>query len=165
MMLEYLKYAGILIVLIIVQKTLIWLIAVTSYDITPDIVLIGLVYIGIRKGKITGTISGFAAGLIMDILSFSFLGLMALSKCIAGYLSGYFNRENKVERYLKSYIFVLTVFLCSLVNNLIYFTIYFQGTTLTFPDIIVRYVLPTAVYTAFVSILPVVLLRKKVIVR
>ena len=165
MMLEYLKYAGILIVLIIVQKTLIWLIAVTAYDITPDIVLIGLVYIGIRKGKITGTISGFAAGLVMDILSFSFLGLMALSKCIAGFLAGYFNRENKVERYLKSYILVLTVFLCSLVNNLIYFTIYFQGTTLTFPDIIVRYVIPTAVYTSFISVLPVVLLRKKVIVR
>ena len=165
MMLEYLKYAAILIVLIIIQKTLIWLIAVTSYEITPDIVLIGLVYISIRTGKISGTICGFAAGLIMDVLSFSFLGLMALSKCVAGFAAGYFKRENKVERYLKSYIFTLIVFLCSLINNIIYFTIYFQGTTLTFPDIIIRYVVPTAVYTAFVSILPVVLLRKKVLIR
>ena len=165
MVIENLKYAGLLVVLIIIQKTLIWLIAVTSYEITPDIVLIGLVYISIREGKITGTVSGFAAGLLMDVLSFSFLGLMALSKCIAGFIGGYFNSENKVERYLKSYIFALIVFLCSLVNNLIYFTIYFQGTTLTFPDIVLRYIVPSALYTAFISILPIVFLKRKVFVR
>ena len=41
-MLEYLKYTGIMIGLIIAQKTFIWLIAVTSYEITPDIVMIDL---------------------------------------------------------------------------------------------------------------------------
>jgi len=80
---EYVKYAILLIVLAVVQKTLIWLLAVTSYDITPDIVLIGLVYISIQKGKITGSVGGFVIGLILDFFSFSFLGLMALSKTTA----------------------------------------------------------------------------------
>jgi rod shape-determining protein MreD len=164
-MLEYLKYAGVIILLIIVQKTLIWLIAVTSYEITPDIVLIGVVFMGIRKGKISGSVGGFSAGLLMDILSFSFLGLMALSKCVAGFASGFFNNESKVERYVKSYIFVLIVFFCSLLNNLIYFTIYFQGTTVAFPDIVIRYILPTAVYTAFLGIVPVAFMKRKVFVR
>lgn len=160
-MLEYLKYAGIMLGLIIIQKTFIWLIAVTSYEITPDIVMIGLVYLGIKKGKIPGSAGGFLSGLLLDILSFSFIGLMALSKSAAGFLSGFFNTESKIERYLSSYIFVLIVLFCSLVNNVIYFAVYFQGTTLLFADILIRYVLPSSVYTAILSTLPIIFARRR----
>src|SRR5215216_2212570 len=146
-MIEYLKFAGILLVLIIIQKTLIGLIDVTSYQITPDIVLIGLVYVSIKKGKITGSVGGFVTGIILDLLSFSFIGLMALSKSAAGFITGFFNVENKIERYLSTYIFIIIVAMASLFNNIIYFTIYFQGTNLTFTDVLLRYVLPTTVYT------------------
>ena len=162
---EYVKYAILLIVLAVVQKTLIWLLAVTSYDITPDIVLIGLVYISIQKGKITGSVGGFVIGLILDFFSFSFLGLMALSKTTAGFMAGFFNNENKIERYTKSYVFVIIVFVCSLVNNVLYFALYFQGTLLSFTDVLLRYVIPTAIYTAFISILPLIFIRKKVLYR
>ncbi len=160
-MIEYLKYAGILVGLIIIQKTLIGLIDVTSYQITPDIVLIGLVYIGIKKGKITGSVAGFVSGLILDLLSFSFIGLMALSKSVAGFISGFFNVDNKIERYLNSYIFIIIVTLASLFNNIIYFTIYFQGTNLTLTDILLRYVVPTTVYTAIFSIFPVIFAKRR----
>ena len=78
-MMEYLKYAGILLGLIIIQKTAVSFIDVTEFRITPDLVIIGLVYVGIKKGKITGSAAGFVAGLILDIFSFSFIGLMAVS--------------------------------------------------------------------------------------
>ena len=164
-MADYLKYVGLLAALIIIQKTLIWLIAVTSYEITPDIVLIGVIFVSMRKGKIAGSVSGFAAGLIFDFLSFSFLGLMALSKTVAGFIGGIFDDENKLERYLSSYIFVLIVLFCSLINNVIYFMVYFQGTMLTTPDILIRYVIPTSIYTAFVSIIAVVFNRKRLFAR
>lgn len=151
--------------LIIIQKSLIWLIAVTSYEITPDIVLIGLVFVSLKKGKIAGSAGGFIAGLILDFLSFSFLGLMALSKTVAGFIAGFFNNESKLDRYLSSYIFVLIVFFCSLINNLLYFMIYFQGTMLAPADILVRYVLPSAVYTSFLSIPAVIFNRKKLFKR
>ena len=160
-MIEYLKYAGILALLIIIQKTLIGLIDVTSYQITPDIVLIGLVYVSIKKGKITGSVAGFVSGLILDLLSFSFLGLMALSKSAAGFVAGFFNVENKIDRYLNSYVFILIVSFASLFNNIIYFTIYFQGTNLTFTDVLLRYVLPTTVYTAIFSIFPVIFAARR----
>jgi len=161
-MIGYLKNAGILLGLIIIQKTLIWLIAVTSYDVTPDLVLVGLVYIGIRNGKIYGSVSGFFAGLIVDFVSFSFLGLMALSKTAAGFISGFFcTDENKIERYLNTYVFVIIVFLCSLINNIIYYTFYFQGSTLPFSDILIRYVVPTAVYTALFGIVPIIIEKRK----
>jgi rod shape-determining protein MreD len=160
-MLEYLKYAGILLVLIILQKTLIGFIDVTSYKITPDIVMVGLVYVGINRGKVTGSVSGFLSGLVLDLFSFSFIGLMALSKCAAGFISGYFNNENKLERYLGSYIFILIVFLCSLINNIIYYTIYFQGSNLTYSDILLRYVIPTAIYTAIFSLFPIIFAKRR----
>lgn len=162
---EYIKYSIVLLVLVIVQKSLMWLIAITDYQITPDIVLVGLVYIGIKKGKITGSVGGFIFGLIYDLLSFSFLGLMALSKATAGFISGFFDDESKIGRYLNTYIFVIIVFFCSLCNNLIYFTLYFQGTALIFQEIILRYVIPSALYTSLFGILPIILTRKNIIGR
>jgi rod shape-determining protein MreD len=158
---KHLKYGGMLLILIIVQRTFIWLIAVTSFDVTPDLVLIGLVYIGIKEGKTYGSIAGFFSGLTVDFVSFSFLGLMALSKAAAGFTSGFFNDENKTDRFISGYTFVIIVLFCSLVNNIIYYTVYFQGGNLQFTDILVRYALPTAVYTAIFAVIPVIYERRK----
>ncbi|MEO8513228.1 MAG: rod shape-determining protein MreD [Ignavibacteria bacterium] len=158
---EYLKYAGILLILIIIQNTVINFIDVTEFKITPDLVLIGMVYVGIKRGKITGSISGFLSGLILDIFSFSFIGLMALAKTISGFVSGFFHDDQKMERYLNSYIFIIIVAFCSLINNTVYFLFYFQGTNLVFIDILLRYIAPTTVYTALFSIFPVIFARRR----
>lgn len=158
---DYVKYIVLLFLLAIVQKTLLWLIAVTQYNITPDIIMIGLVYIAIKEGKIAGCVSGFLIGLIFDLFSFSFIGLMALSKCVAGFAAGYFNNENKIDRYTETYIFTFIVFFISLINNSVYFTFYFQGSTLSLSDIFLKYILPTAIYTCVLSIFPVIFMRKK----
>lgn len=158
---EYVRYGLLLLLLAVVQKTLIWLLAVTSYEITPDILLIGLVFVSIRKGRMTGSIAGFIFGLLLDFFSFSFLGLMALAKAFAGFTAGFFNNENKIEKYTRSYFFIIIVFICSLLNNFIYFLFYFQGTLLSFPDILFRYIIPTAVYTALVSVLPLIFFQRR----
>lgn len=158
---EYLKYAAILLGLIILQKTFVSFIDVTEFRITPDLVIIGLVYVGIKKGKIPGSITGFAAGLVLDIFSFSFIGLMALAKTVAGFVSGFFNNEQKIERYLNSYIFIIIVSICSLVNNSVYYLFYFQGTNLLPADIFIRYILPTTVYTALFAVFPVLFARRR----
>ncbi len=164
-MAEYVKYGLMLLLLAVIQKTLIWLLAVTSYEITPDILLIGLVFVSIKKGKMTGSIGGFIFGLLIDFFSFSFLGLMALAKASAGFTAGFFNTENKIERYTQSYVFVIIVFVCSLINNFIYFIFYYQGTVLSLGDILFRYIVPTAVYTALVSILPLIFFQRRAIKR
>lgn len=148
-------------ILIIIQKSLVWLIAVTSFDVTPDLVIIGLVYIGIKEGKTYGSIAGFITGLTIDFISFSFLGLMALSKATSGFISGFFCIENKIERYIGGYPFVIIVLFCSFVNNIIYYFIYFQGGNLQIIDVIVRYAIPTAVYTAIFAVIPVIYEKRK----
>jgi rod shape-determining protein MreD len=160
-MAEYVKYGLLLLLLAVVQKTLMFLLAVTSYEITPDILLIGLVFVSIKKGKMTGSIAGFVFGLLIDFFSFSFLGLMALSKAAAGFTAGFFNGENKTERNSGSYVFVIIVFVCSIINNFIYFIFYYQGTVVSFGEIMLRYVIPTAIYTSLISILPLIFFQRK----
>ena len=159
MALSYLKYFIFLVVLILVQKTFIWLIALSNLNITPDIVIIAVVYIGIKKGKIEGAIAGFLAGLVIDYLSGSFIGLLALSYSIAGFISGFFKDEN--DKYLTKYFFLLVVFVCSLIVYFLYFTIYFQGASINFSEIIIKYVFTTSAYTTIISIVYALFLKKK----
>lgn len=159
-MAEYIKFSVIIIILVLVQKSLMWLIALTEYQITPDIILIGVVYFGIRKGKIPGSVAGFFAGLFLDLLSFSFIGLSALSQATSGFISGFFNNENKIQRYTGSISFVWIVILSSLFNNLIYFSLYYQGTSVGMLGVIFKYVLPTSIYTAVLSV-PVIMFTKR----
>ena len=159
-MIEYIKFGVVLLILILIQKSLIWLIAITEYQITPDIILIGVVYLGIKKGKIPGSAGGFAAGLIFDLFSFSFLGLSALSKSTSGFISGFFNNENKIDKYSKTYEFIFILFISSLINNFLYFWIYFQGTSLYFSQILLRYIIPSAVYTSLFGI-PFIIFNKR----
>ena len=89
---------------------------------------------------------------------------MGLSKAAAGFASGFFNNENKIETYTRGYAFVMIVFFCSLINNLIYFGVYFQGSTLTFSELLFRYAIPTAVYTGLISFLPVMFVKRRPVI-
>ena len=155
----YIKYTLIIIVLILVQKTFIWLISLSSLNITPDLVIIVVVYIAIKEGKIGGTIAGFIAGILIDFLSGSFLGLQALSYSISAFVAGHFKKDN--EKYLYKFNFLLIIFLCSLTGNFIYYFIFFQGTTISFSEIIMKYVFTSSAYTTLISTLYIFFPKRK----
>jgi rod shape-determining protein MreD len=142
-----------------VQKSLVWLLAISDYSITPDIVILAVIYIGIKRGNIEGAVSGFIAGLIYDILSGSFLGLLALAYSIAGFTAGYFHREED-EKYLYKYQFLIVVFVCSFISNFIYFNIYMQGTGANFFEVLITHVLSTSAYTTLISVAYVIIPKK-----
>ena len=158
MILSYLKYFLLLVLLIFIQDQLIHLIAISPYNIAPDIVVIAVAYIGIKKGQIFGAVTGFFAGLILDILGGSFLGLAALSYSLAGFTAGYFCTEE--DRFLQKYNFLIVIFLCSFVSNMVYFYIYFQGAFLSFFEIFVKYVITTSTYTTIISSVYVIIPRR-----
>ncbi|MDD5361002.1 MAG: rod shape-determining protein MreD [Ignavibacteria bacterium] len=153
----------VIVLLILIQKTFIKVFSVSALNISPDFVIIALVFIGAREGKITGSIYGFLTGLLADFLSGTFLGLSSLSYTIAAFLAGFFKSEN--EKFLTKYFFLVTVFACSFAGNFIYYWIYFQGTPITFPEVIIKYVLTTSAYTTIVSIIYVIFPRRKKIER
>ena len=95
----FIKYSVILLILIIVQRTFIYYITLSDFNIAPDIILIALAYIGAKEGKIQGMLYGFFAGILVDILSGSFFGLSALSYTLAAFTAGFFMSENEKFTY------------------------------------------------------------------
>jgi rod shape-determining protein MreD len=139
---------------ILLQTTLARYLAVAG--LPPDIALIWIVYLALKRGQIAGTVAGFCTGLVLDVLSGSdgMLGLAALSKTAAGFTAGYFFSENKTLQTLGSYRFVLLIFSVALVHNLIYFIIFLQGSGAHWWQAILLYGIPAALYTAAVGLIP-----------
>jgi len=158
MIVSYLKYIAVIILLVAVQKTLIWLIALSNYNIAPDLVILMVIYVGIARGHIEGSIIGFLSGLMIDMLSGSFLGLSALSYTIAGFIAGYFCIRER-EEFLKKYFLIGIVFLCALIGNSIYFLIFYQGSPISVFNIFLIYVLSTTTYTTIVGSLFILFIK------
>lgn len=139
---------------ILLQTTLAQFLAVAG--LAPDIALIWVVYIAIRRGQIAGTTAGFVVGVTLDLLSGNdgMLGLAALSKTTGGFLAGYFYNENKTLQTLGSYRFILILLSATFVHNLIYFIIFLQGSGTHWWQDVLFYGVPVAVYTAVVGLIP-----------
>src|SRR5690606_37603981 len=88
---RYVAYALIAIVLSLIQFSLLNFVVVQG--ITPDLLLILVVWIAIREGRFTGTIAGFLIGLTLDIITFDLIGINAFTKTIAGFIAGSFFQE------------------------------------------------------------------------
>lgn len=120
--------------------------SIPNYNITPDIVILFVIYLGYTRGHIPGMISGFLSGLALDFLSGSFLGLTALSYCIAGFTAGYFNRQ-LTDSSKKKNSFLVILFICTLTAYAIFYVLYFQGINISYTDIFLKHVITTSLYT------------------
>ncbi|MBA4312170.1 MAG: rod shape-determining protein MreD [Chlorobiaceae bacterium] len=132
-------------------------------DISPDLLLIWLVYIAIKEGQMTGTIWGFVIGLMFDLSSGSFTGLSAMSKTIAGFTAGYFFDENRAPLTLGSYRYVLIVLFVSLIHNTVYFIILTRGSDIGLLKATFQIGLATNFYTSAVALLPMFVFGRKYI--
>lgn len=122
---------------------------ITVHEIKPDFVLIVLVLISFTDGRITGTVFGFSAGWLQDVYSPEFLGLNALCKTIVGFFVGYAS-GGVLETNVVAQGIVL--FVAALFHDMLYFLIYSWGHMHDFLWYVVRYGLPTAVYTTVVGV-------------
>jgi len=155
----YIRSALAIIGLLLLQTTFLPFIVLGRY--LPDLFILYLVYIALRRGQIEATISGFIIGLLQDIITTQFFGLASLSKTIAGFVVGYFFNENTVEQTLGSYRYVLLVALCSVVHNLIYFIIFFQGISSSTFFSTIECTIGMTLYTCVISVLPMFFFSRK----
>lgn len=162
MVIDYLKYIGIAIILFLIQKTFIPLISIQM--ISPDLPILLVIYIGVRRGQISGLIFGFFFGLLIDIFSSTFLGLSALSYLIAGFIAGYFHDENRPAEILQSYFYIFIMFLVIIISNLIYYTIFIQGNNnLPYGYLLLKFVLGSSFYTLIFGVIFMFTLSKKIV--
>ena len=101
----YIRSALVVFGLLLFQTTFLPFIALGGY--LPDLFILYLVYIALRRGQIEATISGFIIGLLQDIITTQFFGLAALSKTIAGFIAGYFFNAGVAQNQLVAASLVL----------------------------------------------------------
>ncbi|MDD2890262.1 MAG: rod shape-determining protein MreD [bacterium] len=126
----------------IMQITIVNNIAI--FHITPDIVLIVILYIALFYGEI-GMWIGFGIGIFLDLYNFS-LGCNALMLSLIGYgakeLSGRIYRDAPL-------LWGILIITSSVIKNII---IFIMQKELSF-QLIITYILPEAIYTTVVGII------------
>lgn len=153
------KYFFISLLLIVLQTQLMKLLSLDG--ITPDILTIWIVYIALRKGQLSSLSWGFGVGLCYDLVTGNFIGLSALTKTASGFIAGFFYDENKSTMTLRSFRFILIVFIVSLIHNVFYFIIFTMGTDIGLIRAVFEFGLATAVYTAVIGLLPMFVFARK----
>ncbi len=88
--------------------------------VSPDLLLILVVFATLLKGRDFGMVFGAIIGLIFDLATGSLLGSSMFAKVLSAFIIGYFYNENKRELLIKSYRFALLVFLAGIINAFSY---------------------------------------------
>lgn len=126
-----------------------WVYKVQAFGLTPDIVLLVLVYIGITGGQVEGAIFGFASGFLLDVYNPEDMGINALANSVVGFAVGYI-RIGVVAEDLR--VQALLFFLSVVLHDLIYFTFDSIASPAAILARLFRYGLGTAFYTALVGL-------------
>ena len=72
-----------------------WLLSnLKLWDVWPDVVLLYVAYVALRRGRVAGAVAGFGTGLAMDLLvTPDVLGLNTVLKTLMGFVIGLFRSE------------------------------------------------------------------------
>ncbi len=82
----FLLSTGMIALAVVLQSTLLHWVAIRG--VIPDLGLIILVFVAIRRGSMTAQLSGFATGVVEDFLSLSPLGFHAFIRTVVGFVYG-----------------------------------------------------------------------------
>ena len=92
-------------VAILLQSTL--LVHVAIGGVKPDLALIVLIFVSLRKGSMVGQLTGFLSGILEDFMSVSPLGFHPLMRAVIGFLYGVFAGNVFVDPFLMPMILAI----------------------------------------------------------
>lgn len=156
---RYLRSSLAALLLLLLQTTVIPYLSLGGF--LPDLLLIWVVFIAIRRGQVEAALSGFVIGFLQDVTTTQFFGLAALAKTVAGFSAGYFFNQNTTVETFSTYRFSLIVLMASFIHNIIYYAVFFQGADVSLVMATLRSGLFSSLYTAFVSLLPMFFYARK----
>lgn len=125
--------------------------------LTPNLMIILVVWITLSEGQFSGIFAGFLAGLIFDVATFDLIGTNALAQTVNAFVAGFFYREGKEDLTLRRYGFVITVFIGSFFHNIIYFFLYLKLSELDFFSFFFKYGIATSFYTTVFAVIVILL--------
>jgi rod shape-determining protein MreD len=118
-------------------------------DVAPDIPLIVVVLLALRRGPEFGCLGGFAAGLLQDAAGGGLIGVQALTKALVGFGVGTLGGRLRVTQPL---VQVPGLVVLSVLEGLVRFALlklfHFPA---AFGDVMIYVVLPQALYNGFLG--------------
>jgi len=118
-------------------------------DVAPDIPLIVVILLALRRGPEFGAIAGFAAGLLQDVAGGGLVGAQALTKAVLGFTLGVIGGRLRVTQPL---VQVTGLVVLSIVEGIFRFGIlkifHFPA---PFGELMMYVVLPQALFNGFVG--------------
>ena len=138
-----------IIICFILQTTVLHLISIGS--ITPNLLLILCVSMGLMRGRKSGMWTGFFCGLLIDLFYGSLFGFYALIYMYAGFFSGYafrtyYDDDIKVPM-------LLTAVMDLLYNLAVYILQFLLRGRIGLFTYLYRIIIPEIVYTVFLTVI------------
>ena len=131
-----------------------WLLShLTLWGAWPDVVLLYVAYLALRRGRVAGAVAGFSAGLAMDLLvNPATLGVNTLLKTIMGFVIGLFRSDQGEHlRLTPIQAFVGALVIAIVHNGLMTILLALEQQTRT-PFLIFGLWLGSSLYTAVVAL-------------
>lgn len=132
-----------------------WLLSnLPLWDVVPDVVLLYVAWVALRRGRVAGAVTGFWTGLLMDVVaSPATLGVHAMLKTLMGFVIGYFRSEQgDYLRLSPAQAFVGALMIAVVHNGLMTIVLALDLNTRT-PFLIFGLWLGSALYTAVIALL------------
>ncbi len=133
---------------LIAQVALVPSIAIAG--VRPDLTVLLVVIAGLRGGPIVGTLTGFAIGLLQDLLAPETLGMNALAKSIVGWQVGKISGQLALEG---PPLYLGLVSAAVLAHDFIYLLALTRLDIVRFLLTFVTHAIPAAIYTGIVALL------------
>lgn len=138
-----------IIICFILQTTVLHLVSIGS--ITPNLLLILCVSMGLMRGRKSGMWTGFFCGLLVDLFYGSLFGFYALIYMYAGFFSGYafriyYDDDIKVPM-------LLTAIMDLLYNLAVYILQFLLRGRIGLFTYLYRIIIPEIVYTVFLTVI------------
>ena len=137
-------------IILLVLQIFIPVININGLEITPDILIIFLTYIGYYYGKLETIIMGFLLGLIQDFVTqYELIGIMAFVKSLIGYGLGTMALYRSIWHRNFRILFIFIIYLLyfyiyhyiqlsgTAISNLLFFKIIFIHTILCFSILLI----------------------------
>jgi rod shape-determining protein MreD len=117
----------------------------------PNFLLLMVIAVALIEGPRYGTIAGFAAGLMFDLIGTGPIGPMALVLCVVGFVAGSLQENMFAEGWRLP---VTVVLIASLITTLGYWIVLaLAGETGSFWSALLSVMVPSALYNAVLALL------------
>lgn len=131
-----------------------WLLSnLQLWDVWPDVVLLYVAYVALRRGRVAGAATGFGTGLAMDFLVMPhLLGINTVLKTLMGFVIGLFRSElGEHLRLTPPQAFLGALVIAVVHNGIMTIVLALDQSTRT-PFLVFGLWLGAALYTAFVAL-------------